>query len=213
MKTIAVILTGGMSRRMGRDKGTILFENGETLIARLVRRYGAEFDGVYVSVNEAGRFDTAGAPELVDLRPGQGPMAGLETAFARTDADLVFLTAVDLPFGEPALARLLLDALGEWDACLLRRAGRPEPLFAAYRRSCLPQVRACLDGGRRAMGALLDRLDCRFLEGRVPAGFDLDRALFNANTPEDWARAERLCAGRGAGPLPGGRRDGKTGKI
>ena len=93
MEPVAVILSGGQSRRMGRDKGTILFENEETLIARLVRRYGAEFDGVYVSVNEAGRFDTAGAPELVDLRPGQGPMAGLETAFARTDADLVFLTA------------------------------------------------------------------------------------------------------------------------
>ena len=116
--------------------------------------------------------------------------------------------------GKSTVGQLLAEKLGEKDACLIRRnSGKQEPLFAAYRRSCLPQVRACLDGGRRAMGALLDRLDCRFLEGRALAGFDLDRALFNANTPEDWARAERLCAGRGAGPLPGGRRGGETGKI
>ena len=213
METAAVILAGGGSRRMGRDKGALTL-GGEAFLDLLARRYRSCADRVYVSVARPGaRALPPGAEELPDLRPGQGPLAGLEAAFASTPAERVFLTAVDLPFGEPALARLLLDALGEWDACLLRRAGRPEPLFAAYRRSCLPQVRACLDGGQRAMGALLDRLDCRFLEGRALAGFDLDRALFNANTPEDWTRAERLYAGRGAGALPGGRRGGGTGKI
>ena len=209
METAVVILAGGGSARMGRDKSRLPL-GGRPLAEALAERYRPLGEAVYLSVSHPAEPAVPGAVLLPDLRPGQGPLAGLEAAFASTPAERVFLTAVDLPFGEPALARLLLDALGEWDACLLRR---PEPLFAAYRRSCLPQVRACLDGGRRAMGALLDRLDCRFLEGRALAGFDLDRALFNANTPEDWARAERLCAGRGAGPLPGGRRDGKTGKI
>lgn len=212
METAVVILAGGGSARMGRDKSRLPL-GGRPLAEALAERYRPLGEAVYLSVSHPAEPAVPGAVLLPDLRPGQGPLAGLEAAFASTPAERVFLTAVDLPFGEPALARLLLDALGEGDACLLRRAGRPEPLFAAYRRSCLPQVRACLDGGRRAMGALLDRLDCRFLEGRALAGFDLDRALFNANTPEDWARAERLCAGRGAGPLPGGRRNGKTGKI
>ena len=212
METAVVILAGGGSARMGRDKSRLPL-GGRPLAEALAERYRPLGETVYLSVSHPAEPAVPGAALLPDLRPGQGPLAGLEAAFASTPAELVFLTAVDLPFGEPALARLLLDALGEWDACLLRRAGRPEPLFAAYRRSCLPQVRACLDGGRRAMGALLDRLDCRFLEGRAPAGFDLDRALFNANTPEDWTRAERLYAGRGAGALPGGRRGGGTGKI
>ena len=186
MKTIAVILTGGMSRRMGRDKGTILFENGETLIARLVRRYGAEFDGVYVSVNEAGRFDTAGAPELVDLRPGQGPMAGLEAAFARTDADLVFLTAVDLPFGTPALARELDRLRAGRDACYIRRSdGRPEPLFALYARTCQAPLTACLEEGRRSFRWLFDRIDVREVWEEELEEFDLDHLLLNVNRPED----------------------------
>ena len=212
METAVVILAGGGSARMGRDKSRLPL-GGRPLAEALAERYRPLGEAVYLSVSHPAEPAVPGAVLLPDLRPGQGPLAGLEAAFASTPAERVFLTAVDLPFGEPALARFLLDALGEWDACLLRRAGRPEPLFAAYRRSCLPQVRACLDGGQRAMGALLDRLDCRFLEGRALAGFDLDRALFNANTPEDWTRAERLYAGRGAGALPGGRRGGGTGKI
>ena len=193
MKTIAVILTGGMSRRMGRDKGTILFEDGETLIARLVRRYRGEFDEVYVSVNEAGRFDTAGAPELVDLRPGQGPMAGLEAAFARTDADLVFLTAVDLPFGTPALARELDRLRAGRDACYIRRSdGRPEPLFALYARACQIPLSACLEEGRRSFRWLFQRVDAREVREGELEGFDLDRLLLNVNCPEDMEAAREL---------------------
>ena len=190
MKTIAVILTGGMSRRMGRDKGTIQFEDGETLIARLVRRYRDHFDEVYVSVNRAGRFDTAGAPELVDLRPGQGPMAGLEAAFAATVADLVFLTAVDLPFGTPEMVWKLNALRGERDACYIRRTdGRPEPLFALYSRACQAPLSACLEEERRSFRALFERVDVREVREEELPGFALDHLLLNVNRPEDLERA------------------------
>ena len=133
--------------------------------------------------------------------PAGCPICGRERArwrdwrapFSHTGAERIFVTAVDLPFADPVLARLLLDGLGERDACLIRRrSGRVEPLFAAYRRTCLPQVQACLEEGRRAMGALLDRLDCRVVEERDLPGFDLDRLLLNVNTPADYRRAEKI---------------------
>lgn len=177
-----MILAGGGSRRMGRDKSGLRL-GGESLLSGLLARFRGEFDTVWVS----------GPQGLADLRPNQGPLAGLETAFVRTGAERLFLTAVDLPFADPALARLLLEGLGEADAHLIRRtSGRPEPLFAAYARTCLPQIQACLDGGRRAMGALLDKLDCRFTEERALSGFDLERVLLNVNTPADWRRAEKI---------------------
>lgn len=182
MEREAVILAGGRSSRMGRDKAGLTL-GGEDFLTRLVTRFRGSFDRVWVS----GRW------ELPDLRPGQGPLAGLETAFVRTGAERLFLTAVDLPFGDPALARLLLEKLGEKDACLIRgNGGKPEPLFAAYRRSCLPHIQACLDEGRRAMGALLDRLDCRVVEEGDLPGFDLEHVLFNVNTPEDYRHAEKI---------------------
>ena len=182
METAAVVLAGGRSARMGRDKAGLTLD-GEDFLARLTARFRERFDRVYVS----------GPGGLPDLRPGEGPLAGLESAFFHTGAERIFVTAVDLPFADPVLARLLLDGLGERDACLIRRrSGRVEPLFAAYRRTCLPQVQACLEEGRRAMGALLDRLDCRVVEERDLPGFDLDRLLLNVNTPADYRRAEKI---------------------
>ncbi|WP_297209067.1 molybdenum cofactor guanylyltransferase [uncultured Flavonifractor sp.] len=182
METAAVILTGGRSSRMGRDKAALTL-GGEALLTRLIARFRGSFQRVWVS----------GPGGLPDLRPGLGPLAGLESALACTGAERIFLTAVDLPFADPALARLLVERLGEADACLIRRRdGRAEPLFAAYRATCLPRVRACLDQDRRAMGALLDQLDCRFVAEEALPGFDLERILLNVNTPADWCRAEKI---------------------
>lgn len=178
----AVVLAGGGSARMGRDKAALTL-GGEPFLARLVSRFQKTFDQVYVS----------GPGGLPDLRPGEGPLAGLESAFVRTGAERIFVTAVDLPFADPALARLLLERLGERDVCLIRRRdGRVEPLFAAYRYTCLPHIQACLEEGRRAMGALLDRLDCRVVAENELPGFDLNRLLLNVNTPADYRRAEKI---------------------
>lgn len=182
METAAVILTGGSSSRMGRDKAELTLD-GKDFLTRLTARFQGSFGQVWVS----------GPEGLPDLRPGQGPLAGLETAFVRTGLEQIFLTAVDLPFADPALARLLVEKLGEKDVCLIRRSGgKLEPLFAVYRRSCLPHVQACLDQGRRAMGALLDRLDCRVVDEGELSGFDLERILFNVNTPADYRHAEKI---------------------
>ena len=78
MKTIGVILSGGQSRRMGRDKARLDF-GGRPMLTHLVETYRPFFDKIFVSVNQAGRFDTAGAGEIVDRRPGLGPLAALES--------------------------------------------------------------------------------------------------------------------------------------
>lgn len=187
MRTLAVILAGGRSSRMGRDKASLPFEGG-TMLAHLIQVYQRDFD-VAVSVGEAGRFPTGGALELVDLRPGQGPLAGLETAFRRTEAETVFLTATDLPFGAAKLALELVRRLEGGDACVIRRRdGGMEPLFGAYRRSCLGAAEACLNEGRRSCRAMLERVDVRWAEEDDLPGWNLDRVLQNVNTPEEYRR-------------------------
>ena len=87
-RTAVVILAGGLSRRMGRDKAQVEL-GGEPLLARQVRRWRAHFPSVWVSVDRPGRFDTYGAGELCDLRPGnQGPLAGLEARFGLTEGQV-----------------------------------------------------------------------------------------------------------------------------
>ncbi len=190
MKSLAVILAGGQSSRMGRDKAGLPFGEG-TMLTHLIGTYREPFD-VAVSVREAGRFGTAGALELVDLHPGQGPLAGLEAAFRQTEAELVFLTATDLPFGDADLAEELVRRLGPSDACVLRRRdGKIEPLFGVYRRSCLPAVERCLEEGRRSCRALLDQVQVQWVEEDEVKDWDLEQVLQNVNTPEEYQRAIR----------------------
>ena len=112
-------------------------------------------------------------------------------AILGTEAERVFLTAVDLPFAEPKLAESVLEALECHQACCLRWPdGRLEPLFAAYRRSCLPAVQACLEEGRRSFRGLLERVDCRYLTPQALGGTDLAEMLLNVNTPEELCQAE-----------------------
>ena len=181
---LTVILTGGASRRMGRDKALLPFGD-TTLLQTLIDRFAA-LGPVAVSVDRTGRFAFSGARELPDAYPRQGPMNGIVAGFRATDAEALLLTAVDLPYGDPALA-LRLEALrGEADACLLRRGPKGiEPLFAVYGRACLPVAEDCLQNGRNSVKALLDRAAVRYAAPEELAGFDLDRCFTNVNTPED----------------------------
>lgn len=195
MKMIAVILSGGQSRRMGRDKALLEF-GGKPMLRHLVELYRPWFDGVYVSVNQAGRFDTAGAGEIVDRRPGIGPLAALESIFLETDAEIAFLTATDLPFGDPETARQLAEGCREHDACLL---SPDEPLFAAYRRSCLEAVTRSLDDDNRRLRRLVRTLDWVTLECDEEKK---NRILTNVNDPEEYRRAlSMLDLRRGEGSV------------
>lgn len=187
MKTAAVILAGGMSRRMGRDKAALPF--GEvTMLSHLVNTYRPHFDMVAVSLNKAGRFDTAGALEVVDRHPGDGPMAGLEAAFLETGADVIFLTGTDLPLGDPALAKHLLELRGGHDVCLIRSEKGPEPLFAIYSSSCLPAIQKALSEGRRSMFSMLQEVRTLEIPAENLTQFDVQKILTNVNDPEEYAR-------------------------
>lgn len=187
LKTAAVILAGGMSRRMGRDKAALPFGE-ETMLSRLVRIYRPYFDLTAVSVNQVGRFDTAGAMEVVDRRPGDGPMAGLESAFLDTGADVIFLTGTDLPLGDPALAKHLLEMRGDYDVCLIRSEKGPEPLFAVYSCNCLPAIQKALSEGRRSMFSMLQQVRTREIPAESLIGFNVQQVLTNVNDPEEYAR-------------------------
>ena len=190
MKTVAVIMAGGKSSRMGQDKA-LLPVDGRPRLSVLAERWLGVFDGLMISADTRERFaglDLSGARIVEDVRPGAGPMAGLEAVMTAVPADRYFLTAVDLPFGDPALAVELAGRMGDADTCLIQRTGRGwEPLFALYGRSCLPTISAALDQGKRSFyRGLLPFVTVQKVPEESLPDFRLDRLLLNTNTPEEW---------------------------
>ena len=183
---LTVILTGGASRRMGRDKA-LLPIGGRTMLQYLIDKYSASLGPVAVSVNTPGRFPFEGAIELVDRYPGMGPLNGIVSAFEETEAESIFMTGTDLPFGEPKLVKRLYELMGDAEACIMRRGEKGfEPLFAIYRRSCGEKAAACLAGGRKSIIGLLESVNVRYVEPEELSDFELGRILMNVNTVEEY---------------------------
>ena len=189
---LTVILTGGASRRMGRDKA-MLPVGGKTMLQYLIDKYSEVLGPVAVSVNNAGRFPFEGAVEIADKYPDMGPLNGIVSAFSETESDCIFMTGTDLPFGDPKLVKKLYSLMGDADACILRRGKKGfEPLFAIYRRSCGSKASACLAEGRKSIRDLLDSVNVRYVEPEEVNEFDLDRILMNVNTAEEYESINNL---------------------
>lgn len=171
---LTVILTGGASRRMGRDKA-MLPVDGKAMALMLAEKY-AELGPVAFSVDRRGRFPMGEYRELEDRYPGCGPLNGLVSAFMDTEEDVIFLTATDMPGGDPVAVEHLLAHLGEHDACLYEG----EPLFGVYRRSCLAPAVKSLEAGEYALRRFLRKVDA--LELPAPRR----EILQNLNTPEEY---------------------------
>lgn len=192
----AALLLGGASSRMGRDKAR-LDAGGVPLATRLARRLDALFDEVLL----VGGEPPADAPgrRVPDPDGPRCALRGLVGALAAARAPRVLVVATDLPLLAPELL-LALVAWPEADVVLPRRAGRPEPLCALWRRDAvLPLARERLAAGRLALRELIDAVGASWLEGEDLRAVDPeDLALANANTPEEWAALRARAAARGA---------------
>ncbi len=189
----AVILAGGKSRRMGRDK-LVLPQGGSTVLGTAVTRFSERFDKIYLSVDTPERYPDIAAEHVCDIYPGCGPMAGLHAALSRFEGEGVFLAAADLPFSDPAAAVRMIELCGGHEICVMRdEAGRFEPLFGYYKRSVLPEAARILASGGRAMTLLLSACDTLVITpAELSLGVDVNM-LANMNRPEDY---DALLGGR-----------------
>ena len=186
--TTAVILAGGKSRRMGRDKLS-LPQGDTTVLASAVSRFSEKFDRVLLSVDTPGRYPEIAVRHICDIFPDCGPLGGLHAALTALDgkADGVFLAAADLPFSDPAAALRLMSLRGEHEICILRdESGRFEPLFGFYGGGLLGRVTELLENGRRAMTELYDISDTLILRASDIGIAASGQMLANMNRPEDF---------------------------
>ena len=189
----AVILAGGRSRRMGQDKAALVIQ-GEPLIDRVARLLGLAFTRIAVV---GGAALPGNATRIDDLRQGQGPLAGLESAFTASATTWLFVVGCDMPFVSPGLAAHMVELAAshpEVDVVALPTARGLEPLHAVYHRRLLPAITALLDGGDRSLRALLAQSLALEVAAADQGRFDPQGlATLNVNTPEEWRQALLLA--------------------
>jgi FdhD protein len=186
----AALLAGGRSSRLGRDKAFVDWRGQPLYVAQLRKLASLGPERLWLSTRPEQPFPEVleGVTRVVDAVPDLGPLGGLQSVLAASDAPFLFVLAVDLPKMEPAfLARLLDEGAGT----VPRSKQGWEPLAALYPRAgLLDLVEAFLAAGKRRLQDLLDEAAARGLV--KPLALDERSApLFaNLNTPDDLAALE-----------------------
>jgi molybdenum cofactor guanylyltransferase len=189
-----IILAGGRSRRMGRNKA-LLPVRGRPVIERILHRLQGWGDPLVVT-HQPEAYRHLGVSRIPDRFPGKGPLAGIHAGLSRSRHRVNLVVACDMPFVSRALADLLLEHLGERDAAVPRLDGRLQPLFAVYTKGCLEPLEASLEGGELGVVRFLARIRTQVVnEEAIAAVADPQLALFNMNEPTDYDRAIRLEGG------------------
>jgi molybdopterin-guanine dinucleotide biosynthesis protein A len=193
-----IVLAGGASSRMGRDK-TALMLDGLTLLRRAVDTVRRASGGALVIGPPRPAERVGGAPQIDDASLGEpaGPLralcCGLEAAGGRA-----IVLACDVPLVPPGLLRALITALPEWDAVVPECDGTRHVLAAAYGPQALAAGLDARTRGEASVRAILPRLRVKFLGADDLRRWGGPGILLNVNTPEDLAcAAARLGVGEG----------------
>ena len=175
-----LILAGGGSRRMGRDKALIERPDGTRQID-CITLLGREFcKGVFLSLKDGTSVPTD-LPVIQDLRPGEGPVAALESAAAAVGGPLLVLGCDLYLMDRETLAFLFSHRDPTRKATCFRNRidGRAEPLCTIYETAGLELAGNALTNGQRCARRFLESLDPLMLDLPIRAALD------NANTPHE----------------------------
>jgi molybdopterin-guanine dinucleotide biosynthesis protein A len=195
MQTGALILCGGKSTRMGRDKATLPF-GPELMLQRVVRLLGEVVDHRNIVIVAAPEqllpHLPAGLTVARDERHGRGPLEGIAAGLTALcpEVDAAYVTSCDVPLLVPAFVTRMFELLGDHDIAVPCEEEQFHPLAAVYRPSILPLVQQLLKADRLRPRFLFDEARTRSvtIEELRPVDPDL-QTLVNLNHPEDYQAA------------------------
>jgi len=185
-----LILAGGSSSRMHRDKAALRYQ-GKTQLDRAFELASRHLARVFISVRADQASDPVRAqrPMIVDSVAGSGPVAGIRSALAAHPHVAWLVLACDLPFlTDAALAHLVRERAAAGTgafatAYISAHDGLPEPLCAIWEPTTAGPLADYQAAGGHCPRKFLIRHGARLLE-------PLDtRALDNVNTPEEYTQA------------------------
>jgi molybdenum cofactor guanylyltransferase len=189
MEVAGLILCGGRSLRMGRDKATLSL-GGSTFIEVLAARMRASCEPLLVVGQSSQRERApAGICFVADELDDAGPLAGIAAGLsaAANDAEFAQVAACDTPLHVPAVTQLLLNRIGTAAAAIPWDGTHVHGLNGLYRTAIAGQLRQFLQEGRRRVRELPDLLEVQLIPLDEIAAVDPGLVSFRgANTPEEY---------------------------
>jgi molybdopterin-guanine dinucleotide biosynthesis protein A len=178
VKTTGILMCGGKSSRMGKDKYALLY-NDLPLYKPALNTLQQFCDTIIISCNVA-------FPEFADFTVVEddvkeiGPMGGIYSCLKKSNSTYNMVLACDMPLVNGGLMTQLLNTTKDYDAIVPLLDGRAEPLYAIYNVSILPTLEALIRAGRYSLKQMLSGLEVWYVDVDTNVS-----ELKNVNTPAE----------------------------
>ena len=183
----AIIMAGGDSQRMGRDKANVTLGD-KTLLQTVTATMQQLFPQMIVSVRQP--RTGIDLPQVCDEQPDGGPLAGLAVSLGKITTPWAFAVACDMPFVVPEVVEMLAGYRLQHQAVVPVVHGHPQPLAAFYAASCLAPLRVSLASQQKSLRGVLKQLDVRYVDEAEMLEVDPHlRSFFDLDTLQDVAAA------------------------
>ncbi len=203
-----IVLAGGRSSRMGREKAFLRI-GGQPLVERVIGRLQRLCTEMIIVTNSPEHYAHLPARLVSDVIPGRGPLVGIYSGLREAQNDLAVVVACDMPFLNPSLLQFMVAQSSRYDVVIPRtryeaaprglhrhqalptgRAKGLHPLHAVYRKTCLPPIERLIGANDLRVIGFFPQVRVRYVEQDEIVRFDpLQRSFFNVNTPSDLSLA------------------------
>ena|SRR5437870_6262508 len=185
MAVTAVLLAGGESRRMGRDKATLVWRGRplwEWQIEKLRKLCPKK---ILVSAKSDLPWRPADVDPVLDVTPSRGPLSGLAAALACTESEYLLALAVDMPFMTVSQLRNLCELATSGTGVIPVIDGRPEPIAAVYPREAREKFLEALHSTDFSLQPIVEKLIAVGMLGAAPISGPARDLYKSINEPGD----------------------------
>lgn len=134
-----IILSGGLSSRMGTDKALLRIGN-QTIIERICVVMSKVFKNILISTNDFESYRFLGLPMAADVYKGYGPLSGIHATLVISKTVRNFILSCDLPLMSEEMIRFITEYKTARSISISSAGGRDQHLCGIYNKSLIPVI-------------------------------------------------------------------------
>jgi len=172
-----IVLAGGKSTRMGRDKGFVLL-NDKPFINHVIDALTPFVDTLIIVSNNPA-YDVFKLKRVEDIFKDSGPLAGLYSGLYHSKTENNIVLSCDVPLINNSVLNELIKEIGsDTEVVMVKSEGRKMPLVACYKKQTMAHFLSQLQKGKRGLFDAIKPLNVKII-ALAPA---LAKHVKNINT-------------------------------
>jgi molybdopterin-guanine dinucleotide biosynthesis protein A len=194
-----IILCGGQSRRMGKDKGSLVIQD-KPMIKHILSTLNHQINEAIIVLNDQSRIDRYGEfinPKdysyslrfVEDKIKNKGPLPGIMTGLSYTTDDYALVLPCDSPYVSREYVNTIFSEIENGYQAIVpyhdekNRIKTSEPLHSIYNKSIIPEIEKLIDEDTLHIKGLIEKIDTKFV--LIDNKKILKKEFRNLNRPED----------------------------